>query len=327
MKILVYSFRAFDEKEYFDSLCAREGFEYATCEDYPSLENAHLASGCDAISIIVTDMNDALLTALAEQGVRYVLTRSIGTEHIDMNAARRLGLRVASVVYSPESVANYAIMLMLMCCRKFPYVLERARLQDYSLPGKRGRELSKMTVGVIGTGRIGRTVLEHLSGFGCRLLGYDCYPSREAEKLCEMADLETIWRECDVITLHCPATKDNHHMINAETLSKMKPGVILINTARGGLIDTMALVDALESGHVGAAGLDVIENEYGLYYINHTGKAMNNRELALLNAFPNVIVAPHTAFYTDVSVYDMAACTVEACAAFERGEPYPYEVK
>lgn len=327
MKILVYSFRAFDEKEYFDRLCAREGFEYATCEDYPSLENAHLARGCDAISIIVTDMNNALLTALAAQGVRYILTRSIGTEHIDMNAARRLGLRVASVVYSPESVANYAIMLMLMCCRKFPYVLERARLQDYSLPGKRGRELSKMTVGVIGTGRIGRTVLRHLSGFGCRLLGYDCYPSAEAEQLCEMTDLETIWRECDVITLHCPATKDNHHMINAETISKMKPGVILINTARGGLIDTMALVDALESGHVGAAGLDVIENEYGLYYINHTGKAMNNRELALLNAFPNVIVAPHTAFYTDVSVYDMAACTVEACAAFERGEPYPYEVK
>ena len=327
MKILVYSFRAFDEKEYFDSLCEREGFEYATCEDYPSLENAHLAKGCDAISIIVTDMHDALLTALAAQGVRYILTRSIGTEHIDMKAARRLGLRVASVVYSPESVANYAIMLMLMCCRKFPYVLERARLQDYSLPGKRGREFSKMTVGVIGTGRIGQTVLRHLSGFGCRLLGYDRYPSAEAQQLCEMTDLETIYRECDVITLHCPATKDNHHMIKAETLAKMKPGVILINTARGGLIDTMALVEALESGHVGAAGLDVIENEYGLYYINHTGKAMNNRELALLNAFPNVIVAPHTAFYTDVTVYDMACCTVEACAAFERGEPYPYEVK
>lgn len=116
-------------------------------------------------------------------------------------------------------------------------------------------------------------------------------------------------------------------MINAETLAMMKPGVILINTARGGLIDTMALIDALESGHVGAAGLDVIENEYGLYYINHTGEAMSNRELALLNSFPNVIVAPHTAFYTDVTVYDMACCVVEACAAFERGEPYPYEVK
>lgn len=327
MKILVFSFRAFDEKEYFDALCAREGFEYATCTDYPSVENAHLAKGCDAISIIVTDMNEALLTALAQQGVRYILTRSIGTEHIDMHAARKLGLRVASVVYSPESVANYAIMLMLMACRKFPYVLDRARLQDYSLPGKRGRELSKMTVGVIGTGRIGRTVLRHLSGFGCRLLGYDQAPCEEAKALCEMVDLETIYRECDVISLHCPATALNHHMINRESLAKMKQGVMLINTARGGLVDTMALIEALESGKVGAAGLDVIENEYGLYYINHTGEAMNNRELALLNAFPNVIVAPHAAFYTDVSVYDMVRCTVEACAAFEKGEPYPYEVK
>ena len=327
MKIMIYCYRAFDEKEYLDELCAREGFEYVTCEDYPTLETAHLAKGCDAISTIVTDVNEALLTALAEQGVKYICTRSIGTDHIDIKAARKLGLRVASAVYSPESVANYAIMLMLMCCRRFPYVLDRAKLQDYSLPGKRGRELSSMTVGVIGLGRIGQTVLRHLSGFGCRLLGYDLYPNDAVKELCEVVDLETIWRECDVITLHCPATKDNVHMINAETIAKMKPGVILINTARGALIDSMALIDALESGHVGAAGLDVIENEYGLYYVNHTGEAMNNRELALLGSFPNVIVAPHAAFYTDVSIYDMVRCSIEACAAFERGESYPYEVK
>ena len=327
MKIMIYCYREFDEKEYLDELCAREGFEYVTCEDYPTLETAHLAKGCDAISTIVTDVNEQLLTALAAQGVKYICTRSIGTDHIDMKAARKLGLRVASAVYSPESVANYAIMLMLMCCRKFPYVLDRAKLQDYSLPGKRGRELSSMTVGVVGLGRIGQTVLRHLSGFGCRLLGYDLHPSDAAKELCEVVDLETIYRECDVISLHCPATKDNIHMINGDTLAKMKPGVILINTARGALIDSMALIDALEKGHVGAAGLDVIENEYGLYYINHTGEAMNNRELALLNSFPNVIVAPHAAFYTDVSIYDMVRCSIEACAAFERGEPYPYEVK
>ncbi len=327
MKMMVYCFREADEKAYYDELCAREGFEYITCEDYPSVENAHLCKGCDAITSVVTDINDALLTALAAQGVRYILTRSIGTDHIDMNAARRLGLRVASAVYSPESVANYAIMLMLMACRKFPYVLERAKLQDYTLAGKRGRELSRMTVGVIGTGRIGRTVLAHLSGFGCRLLGYDRYPCPQAEGLCEMVDLETIYRECDVISLHCPATAENRHLINADALAKMKEGVILVNTARGALIDSMALIDSLESGHVGAAALDVIEDEYGLYYKNHTGEAMKNRELALLSSFPNVIVAPHAAFYTDVSIYDMVRCTVEACACFERGESYMYEVK
>ena len=227
------------------------------------MENAALARGCDAVSIIVCDMNEALLTALAAQGVRYICTRSIGTEHIDMAAARRLGLRVASAAYSPDSVANYAIMLMLMACRRFPYVLERARLQDFSLKGKRGRELSEMTVGVVGLGRIGRTVLSHLSGFGCRLLGYDPRVNA-APGLCEQVRLETIWRECDVISLHCPATAENYHMVDAAALAAMKPGVILVNTARGALVDTMALVDALESGQVGAAALDVIENEYGL---------------------------------------------------------------
>ena len=326
-KLLVYSFREDDEKTWFDRFCAEQGMEYAVCLEYPSVENAHLAKGCDAISTIVCDMNEALLTALAAQGVKTICTRSIGTEHIDMNAARRLGLRVASAVYSPDSVANYAIMMMLMACRKFPYVLDRAKIQDFSLPGKRGRELSRMTVGVIGLGRIGRTVLSHLSGFGCRLLGYDVQASEAAKGLCEVVDLETIYRECDVISLHCPATKENHHMIDAKALGAMKQDVIIVNTARGGLIDTMALIDALESGKVGAAALDVIENEYGLYYINHTGKAMSNRELALLNSFPNVIVAPHTAFYTDVSMSDMARCSVEAAAAFARGESYPFEVK
>ena len=183
-----------------------------------------------------------------------------------------------------------------------------------------------MTVGVVGLGRIGRTVLSHLSGFGCRLLGYDPRVNA-APGLCEQVRLETIWRECDVISLHCPATAENYHMVDAAALAAMKPGVILVNTARGALVDTMALVDALESGQVGAAALDVIENEYGLYYINHTGEAMANRELALLSAFPNVIVAPHTAFYTDASIRDMARCTVEACRAFERGEPYALEVR
>lgn len=327
MKILVYSFRERDERAFFDVLCAEAGFEYATCEDYPSVENAHLAKGCDAVSIIVCDMNEALLEALAAQGVRYICSRSIGREHIDMQAVRRLGMRAASAVYSPESVANYAIMLMLMACRKFPYVLDRARMQDFSLPGKRGRELSRLTVGIVGMGRIGRTVLAHLSGFGCRLLGYDPHPGADAQALCEVVDLDTIYRECDVISLHCPATTENAHMINAQALGAMKQDVILINTARGSLVDSMALIDALERGKVGAAALDVIENEYGLYYINRMGEAMNNRELALLSSFPNVIVAPHTAFYTDVSIGDMVRCTVEACRAFERGEPYAFEVK
>jgi len=327
MRIMVYSFNEADERVFFDELCAQAGVEYITCPDYPSLENAHLAKGCEAIRIQVCDMNSELIHALYAQGVRYICTRSIGTEHIDMKTVRALGMRASHAVYSPESVANYAIMLMLMCCRKLPYVLDRAKLQDFSLQGKRGRELSTMTVGVIGLGRIGRTVLRHLSGFGCRLLGYDVRVTQEARALCDVVDLDTIWRECDVISLHCPATAENHHMIDVDVINKMKPGVIVINTARGNLIDSEALIDALEEGKVGAAALDVLENEYGLYYMNRMGDAIANRELALLSSFPNVIVSPHTAFYTDVSIRDMAQCTVEAACAFARGEDTPLEVK
>ena len=327
MKIMVYSFNEADERAFFDELCAEAGVEYATCPDYPSLDNAHLARGCEAIRIQVCDMNGELIRALYAQGVRYICTRSIGTEHIDMKTVRELGMRASHAVYSPESVANYAIMLMLMCCRKLPYVLDRAKLQDFSLQGKRGRELSKMTVGIIGLGRIGRTVARHLSGFGCRMLGYDVYATNEAKALCEVTDLDTIYRECDVITLHCPATADNHHMIDAQAIEMMKPGVMIINTARGNLIDSGALIEALEKRKIGAAALDVLENEYGLYYMNRMGDALANRELAMLSSFPNVIVSPHTAFYTDVSIRDMAQCTIEAACAFARGEDTPLEVK
>lgn len=327
MKLMVYSFNEADERAFFDELCGGAGVEYATCPDYPSLENAHLAHGCEAIRIQVCDMNRELIQALYAQGVRYICTRSIGTEHIDMQTVRELGMRASHAVYSPESVANYAIMLMLMCCRKLPYVLDRAKLQDFSLQGKRGRELSKMTVGVIGLGRIGRTVARHLSGFGCRLMGYDVYATAEAKALCEVTDLDTIYRECDVITLHCPATADNHHMMDAAAIARMKPGVIIVNTARGNLIDSEALIAALEAGKIGAAALDVLENEYGLYYMNRMGDVIANRELALLSSFPNVIVSPHTAFYTDVSIRDMAQCTVEAACAFARGEDTELEVR
>ena len=327
MKIMVYSFNEADERAFFDELCGAAGVEYAVCPDYPSLDNVHLAKGCEAIRIQVCDMNRELIAALHAQGVRYICTRSIGTEHIDMEAVREFGMRASHAVYSPESVANYAIMLMLMACRKLPYVLERARLQDFSLQGKRGRELSKMTVGVIGLGRIGRTVLRHLSGFGCRLMGCDVFVTDEAKALCEVVNLETIYRECDVITLHCPATADNHHMIDEAAIAKMKPGVMIVNTARGNLIDSEALISALESGKIGAAALDVLEDEYGLYYMNRMGEPLANRELALLSSFPNVIVSPHTAFYTDVSIRDMAQCTLEAACAFARGEDTPLEVK
>lgn len=197
-------------------------------------------------------------------------------------------------------------MLMLMCCRNICHILDRARIQDYTLKGKMGKDLSDCTVGIIGTGQIGKTVIKHLSGFGCKLIAYDIYPNEEVKQYAEYVDLETLYRESDVISLHTPATADNYHMLNERAFEQMKRGVIIVNTARGTLIDADALIQAVESGKIGHAALDVLENEDGLYYINRMGDAIQNRQLAILNSFPNVILSPHTAFYTEKVVWDMA---------------------
>ena len=241
--------------------------------------------------------------------------------------ARELGMKVANVDYPPNGVANFAIMLMLMSLRKAGHILKRGEAQDYSLQGKIGRDISTCTVGVIGTGRIGRTVLKHLSGFGCELLAYDLYPNDEVKKIAEYVPLETLLAESDVITLHTNATEENHHLIDTKAIESMKPGVTIINTARGKLIDSDALIAGLESGKIGAAGLDVLENENGLFYFNHMGDALQNRELAMLRSFPNVIFTPHTAFYTDVNVASMVESAFKAVRAMADGEQTPLEVR
>ena len=224
-------------------------------------------------------------------------------------------------------MANYTIMLMLMATRKMNQIMLRAAAQDYSLPGKMGRDLSDCTVGVIGTGKIGRTVIRHLAGFGCKILAYDLYPADEVRALAEYVPLEELYARSDVITLHLNATPENRHLIDAGAIAQMKDGALLINTARGTLIDPDALIEGLESGKLGGAGLDVVEDENGLCYYNRCGEALANRELNLLRSFPNVIVSPHTAFYTDVNVASMVQSAFEATAAFAAGEDYPCEVR
>ena len=240
--------------------------------------------------------------------------------------ARELGMKVSNVDYPPNGVANFAIMLMLMSLRKAGHILKRGEVQDYSLKGKIGRDISSCTVGVIGTGRIGQTVLKHLSGFGCSLLAYDLYPNQEVKKIAEYVPLETLLAESDVITLHTNATEENHHLLDAAAFAKMKPGVTIVNTARGKLIDSDALLAALESGQVGAAGLDVLENENGLYYYNRMGDVIPNPELAAFRAMPNVILTDHTAFYTYEDVKSMVRGVLESAAAFAEGSPTRHEV-
>jgi lactate dehydrogenase-like 2-hydroxyacid dehydrogenase len=326
MKIMFYALRPFDELDYCKQFGAKYGIDFDTTPQYPDAENVSLAKGCDAICTTPCDMGAAMLDRFAALGVKYILCRSIGYDHVDLKHAKELGMRVTNVGYTPNGVANYAILLMMMCSRKIVPILKRASLQDYSLKGKMGRDISSMTVGVIGTGRIGRTVIQHLSGFGCRILAYDLYPNEEVKKYAEYVDLDTLYAQCDILTLHTNATAENHHLINEKSLAKMKDGVILINTARGKLIDSDALIAGLNSGKVGAAGLDVIENENGLYYYNRSGDVIDNAELSILRSCPNVVLSPHTAFYTDEDVASMVEGCFESVASFAAGRPTPHEV-
>lgn len=328
MKVTVYNCREFDEKALFLKYGKELSIELVLCPDAPNEENAALAKGSECIDIITSKMPEELLKVFASYGVKYVTTRTIGYDHIDVAAARKLGMTVANAPYGPCGVADYAVMLILMTVRKMKRILERTNIQDYTLAGIQGRELKDLTVGVIGTGRIGRTVLKDLSGFGCGLLAYDLYENEEVKKSgIPYVSLEEMWKKADVISLHAPLTEDNFHMIDENAIAQMKDGVMLINTARGGLIDTQALIKGIESGKIGGAGLDVVENEFGLYYYDHKSDILSNRELSVLRGFPNVTVSHHMAFYTDDCVETVVRDSLLGCKYFTEGRENPWEVK
>lgn len=326
MKVTVYSCREFDEKELFLHYGREMGIELVLCPDAPDMGNIGLAEGSECVDILTSKMTEELLAALKEKGVRYLVTRTIGYDHIDMAAAAKLGITVANAPYGPHGVADYAVMLILMSIRKMKRIMERTNIQDYTLKGIQGRELKDMTVGVIGTGRIGKTVIGNLSGFGCRLLAYDLFENEGVKKYAEYVTLEEIWRQADIITLHAPLTDSSFHMIGEETIAKMKNGVVIVNTARGGLIDSKALIAGIESGKIGAAGLDVVENEFELYYYDRKSDVLNNRELAILRGFPNVTVTHHMAFYTDECVKTVVRDSLAGCRLFLEGKENPWEV-
>lgn len=311
LKLFLYCFRTFDEKECFEELCKSHDFTYGYTQDYPTKDNVNLAKGYDGISITPTVLSGELLEKFHSFGVRYILTRSIGYDHIDMKKAKELRMRVSHVNYRPEAVADYAVMLTMMSLRKMRLIMEQASVQDFSLCGKIGRNIGDCTIGVVGTGQIGRTVIRHLSVFGCRILAYDPYVNTEITSLCEYVPLQQLYKECDAITLHVPATDANYHLLNQAAFYSMKSEAIIINTARGTLIDTDALIEALENGQVGGAALDVLEDEKGLYYLNRVGDCITNGQLAILRSFPNVILTPHTAFYTENVVKGMAESTIK----------------
>lgn len=326
MKVMLYSLRPFDELPYAEKFSKEYGIDFSWTAEYPNPQNLAMAEGCEAVCSTPCDMSATYIDAFAKMGVKYLPCRSIGYDHIDMEEAKKRGMKVSNVGYAPGGVANYSIMMMLMLLRKMPQIQKRAEVQDFQLKGKMGRDISTCTVGVFGTGRIGRTVIRSLSGFGCRILAYDLYPNQEVRSYAEYVSADELLAQSDIITLHAPANAANYHILNRETFDKCKDGVIIINAARGALIDTDALIGALESGRVGGAGLDVLEHEAGLYYYNREGDVIRNDEMSILRSFPNVILSPHTAFYTEDAVESMVRGVFESCDCWNRGIDNPHEV-
>ncbi|KOT48555.1 lactate dehydrogenase [Streptomyces rimosus subsp. rimosus] len=283
----------------------------AVCE-----ANVGLAAGNRCISIgHKTHVTRATLMALSRAGVEYLSTRSVGCDHIDVSYAKSVGISVGNVAYSPDSVADYTLMLMLMAVRHAKTTLRRADAHDYRLSEVRGKELRDLTVGVVGTGRIGTAVIDRLRGFGCRVLAYDNRPKVSADYV----PLDELLRHSDIVTLHTPLTAETRHLLDRRRIEQMKHGAFIVNTGRGPLIDTEALLPALESGKLGGAALDVLDGEEGIFYTDCRNKPIENRSLLRLQELPNVFISPHTAYYTDHALRDTIRNSIVNCLHFESG--------
>lgn len=281
--------------------------------------NIDLAIGKRCISIgHKTRITNATLHALSRAGVQYISTRSIGYNHLDLEFAEQAGISVENVSYSPDSVADYTLLLMLMAIRNARAMIRRTEVQDYRLNDVRGRELRDLVIGVVGTGRIGAAVVNRLRGFGCRTLAYDSEPRTAADYV----SLDELLRFSDIVTLHTPLTAETHHLLNRQRLKKLRPTALVVNTGRGGLIDTEALITALEGGRLGGAALDVVEGEEGIFYADHRGKAIDSEPLRRLQRLPNVLISPHTAYYTDRALSDTVENSLVNCLKFESRNQY-----
>lgn len=289
-----------------------------------NLDTVGLVQDVDAVCPFVNDRLDAAVVAkLAAAGVKLVTLRCAGYNGVDLAACRQHGIAVTRVpAYSPHAVAEHAFALLLAVVRRIHKSYTRVREMDFSLDGLVGFDLHGKTMGVLGAGRIGQATMSIARGFGMRVLAYDLYPNAElaASLGCEFVSLEEVWRQADVISLHLPLTAESRHVVNRETLARMKPGAVLINTSRGGLIDTAALLEALKAGRLSGVGLDVYEMEEGVFFENLSESGLQDDQLARLLTFPNVLVTSHQGFLTREALMNIADTTLGNAGAFERGE-------
>lgn len=329
MKIGFFSAKHYD-MEHFDrsnkTFCAEiEYFDYRLC-----MKSVRLAHGFEAICAFVNDsLCEEVLVELARNGTKIIAMRCAGFNNVDLVAAKRLGLRVVNVpAYSPESVAEHTVALMLTLNRKVHKAYQRTRDANFSLEGLVGFNMHGRTVGVIGTGKIGVAAIKILQGFGCKVIAHDPYPNPQVVNLgIEYQPLDELYSVSDIITLHCPLTPENHHLLRAETFDKMKPGVMVINTSRGGLLNAMDAMEALKKGQLGSLGLDVYENEKSLFFEDKSNEIIQDDVFRRLSACHNVIFTGHQAFLTAEALEAIASTSLLNVQQLLEGGTCPNELK
>jgi D-lactate dehydrogenase len=328
MRTAVFSTKPYD-KAFLKAANRDHGHELVFLEPRLTPETAPLAFGFPAVCIFVNDnLSAAMLADLAREGTRLIALRSAGFNHVDLVAAEELGVTVMRVpAYSPYAVAEHTVGLILSLNRKIHRSYNRVREGNFSLDGLLGFDLHGTTIGIIGTGRIGIVFAQIMRGFGCRLLAYDPYPSQEARDLgVEYVDLPELYAKSDIISLHCPLTPDTYHIIDEKALAQVKPGVMLINTSRGALVDTAAVIEALKTGQVRYLGLDVYEEEEDLFFEDLSGMVIQDDLFARLLTMPNVLITGHQAFFTRNALQRIAETTIGNITAFEQGRPLENQV-
>ncbi len=325
-KIAFFDARSYD-RTYFDALAPRAGLELVYLENRLNAQTAVLAGGCAGVCAFVSDdLGAETLSLLAKLGVRCAALRCAGYNNVDLAAAERYGVRVFRVpAYSPASVAEHAAALLLTLTRRTHRAFTRTRERNFSLEGLVGTDLEGKTVGVVGTGKVGIRFAQIMRGFGARVLA--CDPAPQWGAGLQYVRLDELIRRSDVISLHCPLTPQTYHMLSRASFHAMRPGVILINTSRGALIDSEALLDNVKSGKVGAAGLDVYEEEADVFYEDVSSKVMRDDTLNLLLSQPNVLVTGHQAFLTREALRAIAETTVENLRKFFAGEKIETELR
>jgi D-lactate dehydrogenase len=329
MRVAIFSAKNY-ERTLLDELNAGLRHELVYFDTLLGPGTTSLAAGFPAVSVFVNDVVDAhVLKDLAAGGTKLVATRSTGFNQIDVGAAKTLGVRVVRVTdYSPNSVAEFAVGLLLALNRKIPRAYNRTREGNFALDGLMGFDLVGRTVAVIGTGKIGTVFARIVAGFGCKVLGFDVHHSPEFEKIggC-YAEAEEIQAVADVISLHCPLTPQTYHIVNARTLAHGKSGALLINTSRGGLVDTEAAIEALKCGQLGGMAIDVYEQEAGLFFKDLSSTVITDDVIQRLVSFPNVIVTGHQAFFTREALGTILATTLASISDFAAGRPLANEIR